>query len=137
MNKLFLGVKKFYETWKSAILVCSVFLVVFLVVWILFFRGCDCCLIQKYAEINYHTCCAGGGYKLEGRQPVCEAAAYNVKGPPLRKDKTKEESTAFLSAPFEAAETSVSTNIDTTGDRKGWRKVEKGWRKVEKAVPAG
>ena len=48
------------------------------------FRGCtvadDPCLEEQYAIENYGTCCAHGGYKIEGHKDVCRSAkAHLVK----------------------------------------------------------
>ena len=40
----------------------------------------DPCLSEDHAESNYGTCCANGGYKIEGHGAVCKIVAPRVKG---------------------------------------------------------
>jgi len=39
----------------------------------------DPCLAEDYAEANYGTCCAQGGYKLEGHGEICKIVGPKVK----------------------------------------------------------
>ena len=39
----------------------------------------DPCLAEDYAEANYGTCCAQGGYKLEGHGDICKKIGPKVK----------------------------------------------------------
>jgi len=39
----------------------------------------DPCLAEDYAEANYGTCCAQGGYKLEGHGEICKSVGPKVK----------------------------------------------------------
>jgi len=39
----------------------------------------DKCLEEKYAEENYGTCCAQGGYKLPGHGDICKVVGPKVK----------------------------------------------------------
>ena len=40
----------------------------------------DPCLAEDYAEANYGTCCAQGGYKKDGHGDVCKKVGPKVKG---------------------------------------------------------
>jgi len=39
----------------------------------------DPCLAEDYAEANYGTCCAQGGYKVEGHGEICKVVGPKVK----------------------------------------------------------
>eukprot|EP00325_Prymnesiales_sp_UTEX-LB-985_P004573 CAMPEP_0174698796 /NCGR_PEP_ID=MMETSP1094-20130205/4289_1 /TAXON_ID=156173 /ORGANISM="Chrysochromulina brevifilum, Strain UTEX LB 985" /LENGTH=71 /DNA_ID=CAMNT_0015896025 /DNA_START=57 /DNA_END=272 /DNA_ORIENTATION=+ len=39
----------------------------------------DPCLAEDYAEQNYGTCCAQGGYKKEGHGEICKVVGPKVK----------------------------------------------------------
>ncbi|KOO23311.1 hypothetical protein Ctob_000203 [Chrysochromulina tobinii] len=39
----------------------------------------DPCLAEDYAELNYATCCAGGGYKIEGHGEICKVVGPKIK----------------------------------------------------------
>lgn len=41
----------------------------------------DACLKVDYATKYYSKCCANGGYKIKGREPVCKEAGKVVKKP--------------------------------------------------------
>ena len=45
-----------------------------------FAQGIRACLAEDYAEANYGTCCAQGGYKQPGHQEVCKKVGPKVKG---------------------------------------------------------
>ena len=40
----------------------------------------DPCLAEDYAEANYGTCCAQGGYKKEGHGEICKVVGPKAKG---------------------------------------------------------
>ena len=53
----------------------------------------DPCLEEQYAVDNYGTCCAHGGYKIEGHKEICRRAkaqlvksAYRLLSPLSRQD---------------------------------------------------
>jgi len=39
----------------------------------------DPCLAEEYAEANYGTCCAQGGYKKDGHSEICKNVGPKVK----------------------------------------------------------